>query len=238
MKHRVCLALGMLSAMIGIVTSAQRATAPRLAEEVYRNINALKGLPAAEVEPLMKRFSRALGVDCAHCHVPDEWHLESKPAFGVARNMYRMVETLNGTALSATGGVTCWSCHGGSRRPSRFPAELLTTQEARWPQALAAASQSVKITMSVYAASLGVECTHCHDPADWKAPATAAHRVVATMNSMFEVFPKFMPAGARTQCWMCHKGTTSPEREPPGLTGSGDREPIRRDPSSPTGWRR
>ena len=36
-------------------------------------------------------------------------------------------------------------------------------------------------------------------------------KLVKTMNAMFEEFPKYMPATARTQCYMCHKGSTKPE---------------------------
>ena len=42
----------------------------------------------------------------------------------------------------------------------------------------------------------------------------SAHQMVTRMNAMFVVFPRYMPESARTQCWMCLKGKTSPEREP------------------------
>ena len=58
--------------------------------------------------------------------------------------------------------------------------------------------------------ALGVTCDHCHT-ADWKGYAKPPMKLVKTMNAMFEEFPKYMPATARTQCYMCHKGSTKPE---------------------------
>ena len=44
---------------------------------------------------VMEEYNRALGVGCAHCHVPDRWAEESKPQFATARNMNRMVAEVN-----------------------------------------------------------------------------------------------------------------------------------------------
>ena len=35
---------------------------------------------------------------------------------------------------------------------------------------------------------------------------------VSVMSSLFEEFPKYMPHTARTQCYMCHKGSTKPHK--------------------------
>jgi hypothetical protein len=39
-------------------------------------------------------------------------------------------------------------------------------------------------------------------------------KLIPKMLSMFDEFPKYMPKGARTQCYMCHKGSTKPELRP------------------------
>jgi len=39
------------------------------AETKYRNIQVLKGVPAKNVGPIMRAFNRALGVQCAFCHI-------------------------------------------------------------------------------------------------------------------------------------------------------------------------
>jgi len=92
--------------------------------------------PVATPEALrqqMEAFNRALGVECTHCHVADEWADASKPACAVARNMMRMVDDINGRLLADVGTVTCWSCHAGQAAPSRFPAPELEKRLAEWP---------------------------------------------------------------------------------------------------------
>lgn len=207
-RLRVLTGAGLL---VGWLTAIGAAQSP--AGSSYRNLQVLKGMPAAEVDAVMKVFNRALGVDCVHCHVPDQWHEEAKPAFATARNMFRMVQQLNANQLSTTDGVTCWTCHAGQARPSRLPGAQLDAELAKWPADLAKADDGVKLGMVVYNISLGVGCDHCHTPRDWKAATKPPYRMVATMTAMFEVFPKFMPKTARTQCYMCHKGAKSPRRE-------------------------
>ena len=72
-----------------------------------------------KLRTVMDEYNRALGVECAHCHVPDKWADESKPQFATARNMGRMVAELNGRLLKDIGTVNCWTCHRGDVRPSR-----------------------------------------------------------------------------------------------------------------------
>jgi len=169
-------------------------------------------IPARDVDAVMKQFNDALGVQCTHCHVQDQWKDASKPAFGTAQNMWRMVQALNGAQLNNTKGVRCATCHAGQIKPSRLdPAAWMKIRDTAWPADLAAASDQVKLQMSVYSASLGVECAHCHDPSNWKGTAKPAYAMVEKMSQMFDVFPKFMPSGARTQCFMCHKGQRTPK---------------------------
>jgi hypothetical protein len=163
-----------------------------------------------KLRTVMESYNRALGVECAHCHVPDRWADESKTQFATARNMIRMVREINERLLRDIGQVSCWTCHRGQVRPSRLPRELLDAELARWPDTLAAAEGSTKIAMAVYSVTLGVGCEYCHDAADWKASKKAPMRMVPRMNAMFAEFPKYMPTSARTQCWMCHKGSTEP----------------------------
>lgn len=185
------------------------------AERKYRNIQVLNGVPAKNVEPIMRAFNRALGVQCVACHVQDKWDDESKPQFATARKMFQMVKTLNENQLAGTRGISCWTCHAGRTKPPRLPRPLLDEELARWPAELADVAQSLKLTMSVYNVTLRVNCNYCHVPTDWKSDKKAAYRMVARMNSMFRVFPQYMPPTARTQCWMCHQGSTEPKRRKP-----------------------
>jgi hypothetical protein len=185
------------------------------AERKYRNIQVLKGVPAKNVDSIMRAFNRALAVECAFCHVQDKWEDESKPQFATARKMFQMVKVLNENQLAKTSGVSCWTCHAGQTKPSRLPHPLLDAEEAKWPTALTNTSERVKLAMSIYNATLNVGCNYCHVPTDWKSNVKSAYKMVARMNSMFTVFPQYMPSTARTQCWMCHKGSTEPKRRKP-----------------------
>lgn len=161
-----------------------------------------------DVRARMEMYSRALGVECTHCHVEGKWTADTQPAFAVARNMAQMVPFIN-ERLGKPERVSCWTCHRGSVKPSRQPRPLFDAELAKWPTELVAASQSLKTTMSVYNVALGVGCDHCHT-ADWKSTETAPMKMVRTMNGLFEIFPNFMPATAQTQCFMCHKGSVKP----------------------------
>ena len=71
---------------------------------------------AATVRPA----ARSLGVNCAHCHVPEKWESDDKPQKQIAREMSAMVAKINGESLkaiknlqSATPTVNCTTCHRG-----------------------------------------------------------------------------------------------------------------------------
>jgi predicted aldo/keto reductase-like oxidoreductase len=67
--------------------------------------------------------------------------------------------------------------------------------------------------MSVYSASLGVECTHCHET-DRTLNTKPPKAMVAKMMPIFEEIPKHFDKAIRmpvTQCYMCHQGGVKPE---------------------------
>ena len=67
------------------------------AEQVYKNIKLFKGMPAGRVLNIMNRgFSNSLGVSCSHCHIVGEYDREEKPTKQIARDMFAMVNTING----------------------------------------------------------------------------------------------------------------------------------------------
>jgi hypothetical protein len=94
---------------------------PKPAEQVFKNIQVLKGVPAPSVMPAMMFFTQALGVKCDHCHVPDQFDKDDKPAKAVARKMIQMVHQINVHNFDAKDRVTCWTCHRGSTEPPAAP---------------------------------------------------------------------------------------------------------------------
>jgi hypothetical protein len=193
----------------------------RPADQAFQNILVLKGKPASQVRPIMDEFGHALGVECAFCHDPDHLESDAKPQFATARDMYRMVDGIGGGLLASRGGLTCWTCHRGQSKPSRFPSAELDELQAKWPADLAGSPDALKLTMTVYARSLGVTCDFCHVAGDWKSHAKPAMVTMTTMLAIFDELPKYSKAAAnRSQCWMCHQGSRSPERHPVGtVTG-------------------
>ncbi|MFY9609214.1 MAG: c-type cytochrome, partial [Blastocatellia bacterium] len=91
------------------------------AEQVFKNIQLLKGMPAGRLLRVMEGgFSKSLGVDCTHCHVAGQWEKEDKPTKQIAREMWAMMGSINTEQLkkiknlkSASPGVNCTTCHRG-----------------------------------------------------------------------------------------------------------------------------
>jgi len=94
------------------------------AEQVYKNIQILKGTPANQITPSMQFMSSSLGVRCDHCHVEGAFEKDDKKPKQTARAMMKMVAQLNQSDFKGQKGVTCYSCHRGALRPRRTPAVL------------------------------------------------------------------------------------------------------------------
>jgi hypothetical protein len=102
----------------------------RLAEEIFKNVQILKGIPVDEFMGTMGFFSAALGLNCTDCHVDESggnWakYAEDNPKKRTARRMMQMVETLNRTNFGGRQVVTCNTCHRGNSRPNVQPSLAL-----------------------------------------------------------------------------------------------------------------
>jgi len=96
------------------------------AEQVFKNIKMFKGMAAGRVLAVMQfGYSKALGVDCTHCHVAGEWEKEEKPTKQITREMSDMAKTINTKLLkeiknlkSPNPIVNCTTCHRGQVKPA------------------------------------------------------------------------------------------------------------------------
>ncbi len=132
-RRITCVAAGgvVLSVIVALAaaraqsTSAQApassAVAPKLAEEQFKNIQALKGIPADQVIPAMQFIAASLGVECEHCHVEHAFEKDDKKPKVTARKMINMMMAINKDNFEGHREVTCYSCHRGSADPVGTP---------------------------------------------------------------------------------------------------------------------
>lgn len=106
---------------------------PKLAEEQFKNIQALKGVPADLVFPSMQFITASLGVECEYCHVRGEKGLEfdkdDKKNKVTARKMMQMMFAINKDNFEGKREVTCYSCHRGAADPVATP--LVATEDPK-----------------------------------------------------------------------------------------------------------
>ncbi len=104
-------------------------TGPKRAEEEYKNIQALKGIPADQVIPSMQFMAASLGVECEFCHVAHAFEKDDKKPKFSARKMINMMMAINNDNFEGHREVTCYSCHRGAREPVATP--IITDEERR-----------------------------------------------------------------------------------------------------------
>ena len=98
---------------------------PQMAENVFKNIQVLKGIPVDDFLDTMGIMSAALGFDCAECHMGAgtdavKWEADTDRK-RMARRMTLMVGAINRTNFGNRQVVTCWTCHRGRDVPVTMP---------------------------------------------------------------------------------------------------------------------
>jgi hypothetical protein len=88
------------------------------AEQKYKNIQLLKGIPSDRLTKIMFAFKSSLGVDCTYCHIKDQFEKDDKPTKQTARKMIQLVRDTN-SKLGGVGRVSCFTCHRGQTRPAQ-----------------------------------------------------------------------------------------------------------------------
>jgi photosynthetic reaction center cytochrome c subunit len=97
------------------------ADTPKTAEQLFKNIQALKGVPAEQVIPTMQFISASLGVECEFCHVEHQMEKDDKKEKQTARKMIAMELAINKGNFDEKVEVTCYTCHRGSAHPVGTP---------------------------------------------------------------------------------------------------------------------
>lgn len=107
-----------------VVALNAQTTEVKTAEQVFKNITALKGTPADQLTAAMTVMAASLGVECDTCHVQGKPEDDSKGPKKTARAMIEMTAMINKNAFNGRQQVTCFSCHRGSERPVAIPPVL------------------------------------------------------------------------------------------------------------------
>jgi hypothetical protein len=112
--------------VVSVAGQAAQDPAPQMSENVFKNIQVLKGIPPDEFMDTMGMFASSLLFDCTGCHVEDI--LTNREAFAIAtpriqraRGMVAMVNTINKNFFAGQPRVTCFTCHRGDGTPEVVP---------------------------------------------------------------------------------------------------------------------
>ena len=102
-----------------------RQDTPQLAENVFKNVQVLKGIPVDDFMDTMGIMSAALGFDCSECHTGAgtdtvKWEADTAKK-RTARRMTLMVAAINKNNFGGRQVVTCWTCHRGRDIPVTMP---------------------------------------------------------------------------------------------------------------------
>ncbi|MBV8903594.1 MAG: photosynthetic reaction center cytochrome c subunit [Acidobacteriia bacterium] len=145
--------------------AAQAQPKPVMAEQYFKNVQALKGISVAEFMATMGFISASLGETCTDCHAAESagnWdrYADDTPRKQTARKMIVMVSAISRTYFGGQRVVTCYSCHRGGDRPKVTPslAELYGPPPSDEPDAFVSdgpASPTADQVLDKYLAAAG-----------------------------------------------------------------------------------
>jgi hypothetical protein len=203
------------------------------AEEVYKNIQIFKGAPASRLMGAMNFFARSLGVECSHCHIPNEFEKDEKAAKQTARKMYAMVRLAQ--KESGQNSVSCYMCHRGKVQPEP-PAELskekiteMMKEADKDKRPVDEVYKNIQVfkgqgipagrlmmIMQMFTKALGVDCAHCHVANEFEKDEKAAKQTARKMLRMVGSISREIYKGPTpVNCYTCHRGQAKPVAFPP-----------------------
>jgi photosynthetic reaction center cytochrome c subunit len=209
------------------------------AEQVFQNIQILKGKPASRLPGMMKALNNLLGVQCTYCHVAGAWQKEEPEPKRTARRMFEMVANISERHFAGGNEVTCWTCHRGNPKPSNGSAEIaarLSTLPKERQQLIDSvnpgpdkdisseqAFQNIQVlnatpagrmasTMAAFTIALDVDCSHCHVADQYDDDDKAGKQRTREMVRMVRsINHQFFDDQVEVGCWTCHHGALKPE---------------------------
>jgi hypothetical protein len=132
MNHR--LRLGVIRSLGSVIVCVLAATVlsgqtqpdqkPLMSEDVFKNVQVLRGIPVSQFMETMGFISASLGLNCSDCHASEQdWaaYAKDNEMKQTARKMMLMVTTLNRGNFGGKPMVTCYTCHRGDVMPKTVP---------------------------------------------------------------------------------------------------------------------
>jgi photosynthetic reaction center cytochrome c subunit len=142
-----------IGACLLAVAVANAQDKPVMAEQAFKNVRVLKGIPVDQFMATMGFFSASLGETCTDCHSAESggnWdkYADDNPRKNTARAMIGMMNAINKTYFGGKREITCYSCHRGVERPDVTPnlADLYGPPPSKEPDELRQPSSSKAAT--------------------------------------------------------------------------------------------
>src|SRR5262245_65106409 len=100
----------------------QQQQTPQMAEQVFKNVQVLKGIPVDEFMDTMGMFAASLSLNCIDCHTAESvgtWDrfADETPLKVTTRRMMQMVNAITKENFKEVCSVTCYTCIQGDLRP-------------------------------------------------------------------------------------------------------------------------
>jgi hypothetical protein len=118
-----------LLSLLGITLAKAQAEPqqkPQMAEDVFKNVQLLRGIPVNEFLETMGFFSASLNMNCVDCHAEEaggDWarYADDTEKKQTARKMILMMRGINQAYFGGKRVVTCYSCHRNGDSPIATP---------------------------------------------------------------------------------------------------------------------
>ena len=89
---------------------------PLMAEDIFKNVQVLRGIPVDQFLGTMGFISAALSMNCSECHHTGSvlQYADDTPMKQMARRMIVMMNAFNKANFGGKRMITCYTCHRGS----------------------------------------------------------------------------------------------------------------------------
>ncbi len=139
-RRAILRAMGITAAcLVCVVLASGQAGGPEqkplVAEQVFKNIQVLRGIPVKQFMETMGFFSASLGANCTFCHTQEasgswEKYADDTENKQTARKMILMMNAINKSYFGGKRDLTCYSCHRFGSRPRLIPSRAVQYGDA------------------------------------------------------------------------------------------------------------